>query len=222
MPVSVFVEGEPVTSGGRRQDEWQSAIRSRCPRHLAAPSLIFIVSSLTRHGQPFDLDNLVHPVLMVFDEPIDAVRARLYVGVRPGVLIESDDVPVAIPTPEESLYVPVHSSGNARDREGIPALTNAEPLRLHEGIGVSLRFDSPEIPIRHGWFGPTEAVIDDLAPLLGTYTRRQLVADHRIRDLRISRGHSPNRSGVAIDVWYVPDRQVSTPLDLAARIESLA
>lgn len=100
MADSVFVEGEPVLSGGKGQDEWQDKIRRRCPSHLPAPSLTFIVSALRRRGHPFDLDNLIHPVLMIFDDPIDAVRARLYVGARPGLLIESDEIPVEPPTTE--------------------------------------------------------------------------------------------------------------------------
>jgi hypothetical protein len=107
------------------------------------------------------------------------------------------------------------------DERAVDELAHAQELHDHEDIGVSLKFNSPDIPIRRGWFGPTEAVIDDLTPLLGTHTRRNLIADHRIRDLRISRGHAPTEHGVAVDVWYVPDFEVAIPPDLAARIESL-
>ncbi len=50
--------------------------------------------------------------------------------------------------------------------------------------------------------------MDDLTPWFGTYTRRELIADHRIRDLRITRGADSSKSGVAISLWYVPDEEV--------------
>ena len=76
----MFIEGEPVLSGGRGQDEWQEAIRSRVPKNMDSPSLTFVVSDLRRRGHPFDIDNLVHPVLMVLDEPVDRLASRVYVG----------------------------------------------------------------------------------------------------------------------------------------------
>ena len=74
-----------------------------------------------------------------------------------------------------------------------------------------LEFDRDDIPIRRGWFGPTESVVDDLAPWLGRYQSRQLVADHRIRELRFVRGIDPERRGVRISIWYVPGEAVMSP-----------
>ena len=200
MTDSVFVDGEPVLSGGRGQERWQSEIRSRAPRRVAHPKLTFVVSALRRRGQPFDLDNLVHPVLMVFDDPIDQMSARLYVGDRPGVLIEND---ISDPPRDgylRSIYAVSHSDASVRDRPGIPEILDDPLYDEHEGIGLSLVFDRSDVPIRGGWFGPTEAVVDDLAPWLGRYTRRRLIADHRIRDLRIARGRRPDSEGVHIAI----------------------
>ena len=218
MTFPVFVDGEPVLSGGRGQDEWQSKIRGQVPRNVAHPDLTFIVSSLRRRGQPFDLDNFVHPLLMVFDEPINYVRARLHVGERPGVLIED-----AITDPPRdaflrSLHLASHSCTSSADRRGIPEISDDPVFDRHEGIGLSLNFDRSDIPIRKGWFGPTEAVIDDLAPWLGRYTSRQLIADHRMRDLRIARGASPSDAGVHIAIWYIPDDAVSVPDNVTEQI----
>ena len=218
MKHAVFVEGEPVLSGGAGQEEWQSGIRSRVSQQVTHPKLTFIVSGLKRRGQYFDLDNLVHPVLMVFDDPIDEVSARLHVGGRPGLLIEN-----AISDPPRdgrlrSIYLASHSDGSVRDRAGIPEILDDPVYDEHEGIGVSLVFDSGDVPIRHGWFGPTEAVIDDLAPWLGRYTQRRLVADHRIRDLRIARGRNLRGEGVHIAIWYVPDDALPVPDALTAMI----
>ncbi len=107
---------------------------------------------------------------------------------------------------------------SSADRPGIPEISDDPVFDRHEGIGLSLDFDRSDIPIRKGWFGPTEAVIDDLAPWLGRYTSRQLIADHRMRDLRITRGASPDSMGVRIAIWYVPDVAVSVPDNVTAQI----
>lgn len=208
---SIFVDGEPVLSGGRGQEEWQAKIRHRITGAVTHPSLTFVVSGIRRRGQPFDLDNLVHPALMVFDDPIDSVSARMYVGNRSGLLIESV---LPEPPPDEhlrSMYVASHSDASVRGRLGIPEIIDDPVFDEHEGVGLSLAFDRGDIPIRGGWFGPTEAVIDDLAPWLGRYTSRQLIADYRIRDLRITRGKSPDAAGVRITIWYVPDDAIPVP-----------
>lgn len=211
MTAPIFVPGEPVLSGGRGQDEWQAMIREAAGPSIGSPKLTFVVSALRRRGHPFDLDNLVHPVLMVFDEPIDRVSARLYVGGEPGLWI--DDAPLE-PLPANllrSLYLPTHSSVSSRGRTGIPEIVEDGVFDEHEGLGVSLRFDKADIPIRKGWFGPTEAVIDDLIPWFGTYTTRELIADHRIRVLQFERGLNPESSGVHVSLWYVPDQELVVP-----------
>ena len=91
-------------------------------------------------------------------------------------------------------------------------------MDVHEGIGLSLLFDSADVPIRRGWFGPTEAVIDDHVPWFGTYAKRNLISDHQLRDLRITREANPGGSRVSITIWYVPDSEVSVPADVLRRI----
>ncbi len=219
MTRAIFLDGEPVLSGGKGQESWQDQIRARVDPKMTVPTLTFVVSGLKRRGQVFDLDNLVHPVLMAFDDPVNGVHARLLVGSRPGLLIEDGS---SYPLNEEllrSLYVPAHSRTSARDRPGIVEIADDPVFDEHEGLGISLRFDSDKIPIREGWFGPTEAVIDDLTPWFGVYTRREMIADHRIRDLRILRGVNPDADGVDVAVWYVPDESVSVPNDVQARID---
>lgn len=217
---AIFVDGEPVLSGGRGQESWQEAIRAGMSDPPLNPSLTFVVSGLRRRGHPFDLDNLVHPVLMVLDEPVDQVSASLHVGARPGLLME--DHPVNVPPSGllRSLYVDSHSETSDRSRKGVPEIADEPLFDAHEGLGLALEFDRSDIPIRRGWFGPTEAVVDDLTPWFGTYTKRGLIADHRIRDLRIVRGINPERSGVRISLWYVPDSSIPVPDVLQARIDS--
>jgi hypothetical protein len=218
MAIPAFVPGEPVLSGGRGQDEWQELIRASAGISLESPMLTFIVSSIRRRGHPFDLDNLVHPVLMVFDEPIDRVAARLYVGDPPGLLIE-DGSPDPPPSDcVHSIYVPSHSNVSSRGRTGIPEIADDAVCIEHDGVGLSLAFDRADIPIRKGWFGPTEAVIDDLIPWLGIYTTGGLIADHRIRDLRIERGVNPTSQGVHIRLWYVPDDSIPVQPSILERM----
>lgn len=194
-----------VRPSGRRRSGQRLRVRS------GGLTLTFVVSSLRRRGQPFDLDNLVHPVLMVWEEPIDGVTAHFHVGDTPGLLIS--DAPPESPPPSalRSVYVEDHSGGSHRGRVGIPEIIEDPVFEEHDGIGLMLEFDRADIPIRKGWFGPTEAVVDDLTPWLGRYTARELVADHRIRDLRFVRGIDPKRRGVRISIWYVPDDIVNTP-----------
>ena len=219
MERGIFVDGEPVLSGGNGQESWQDQIRARVDPDLTTPQLTFVVSGLKRRGHVFDLDNLVHPVLMVFSDPVNGVQARLVVGSRPGLLIEDDAFGTQNNELLRSLYVPAYSQTSARDRIGIPEIADDPVFDEHEGLGISLRFDSNDVPIRQGWFGPTEAVIDDLTPWFGVYTQREMIADHRIRDLRIVRGVNPDADGVEIGVWYVPDESVSISKDIQARIE---
>ncbi len=205
---AVFVPGEPILSGGKGQVEWQEAIRHAYGQEILSPKLTFVVSALKRRGHSFDLDNLVHPVLMVFDDPIERVWARIRIGESPGLLIEDTELEDPPDDPLRSLYVAEHSRLSARGRVGIPDIEADEIFSDHDGLGLALRFDSDDIPIRRGWFGPTEAVIDDLVAWFGTYTSRELIADHRIRDLRIERGVRPEAYGVHITLWYVPDDEV--------------
>lgn len=206
-----FVPGEPVLSGGKGDEEWVETIRTAVGTQVTHPRVTFVVTGLRRRGHPFDIDNLLHCVLMAFDEPIDDVNARLYVGDAPGVWIE-DLLPEGPPVDcVHSIYVPQHSRGSHRGRAGIPEIASDPICDEHEGLALYLGFDRPDIPIRKGWFGPVEAVIDDLVPWFGTYTSRNLIADHRIRDLRIQRGLAPDREGVHISLWYVPDAELNAP-----------
>jgi hypothetical protein len=216
----VFVSGKPALSG-ERDEPWKELVRAHLRGTPVHPTLTFVVSALRRRGQPFDLDNLVHPVLYVMEDPIDCVSARLFVGEPAGVLIE-DRPPIVPPDEARTVRGERASKASDRNRVGIPEIANDPPFTDHEGIGLFLRFDANDVPIRLGWYGPTEAVIDDLKPWLGTYTSRQLVADHRLRDLRISRGAAPGGGGVTIDIWYVPDADVfRIPRSVSERIERL-
>jgi hypothetical protein len=212
----VFVAGEPVLSGGRGQDEWLAALRAgvaKLPQKVKRPKLTFVVSGLRRNGQFFDLDNLMYAPLDVMEEPLDSVSVRLHVGDRPGVLIEDGD-PSTPGVVLKSIYVERHSIGSQKTRVGIPEIGSDPVFNQHEGIGQSIEFDRTDIPIRRGWFGPTEAVIDDLAPWLGRYQTRGLIADHRIRDLRLTRGVKPDSHGARISIWYVPDSEIPVPDEL--------
>lgn len=145
---------------------------------------------------------------MVWEEPIDTVSARLLVGERPGLVIE-DPLPVQPPTDSlRTVYLETHPDVSDRNRVGIPEIADDPVFDDHEGLGLSLTFDRSDIPTRQGWFGPTEAVVDDLVSWFGTYTKRELIADHRLRDLRMTRGVDPSKTGVGISLWYVPDSDV--------------
>jgi hypothetical protein len=61
--------------------------------------------------------------------------------------------------------------------------------------------------------GPTKSCIDDLTPLFGEskISGRLLAKDWRVRELRISRGHRPDRTGVTVTLWQLEESSDRTP-----------
>jgi hypothetical protein len=147
------------------------------------------------------------------------VSARLYLGEHPGILIQ--DVPPEAPPSEtiRSFYATSHSESSETGRLGFTEIADDPVHSEHEGLGLALDFDRSDIPIKDGFYGPTEAVIDDLGPWFGTYRSGTLHADHRVRDLRITRGANPDRAGVRVALWYVPDAELPTPADVLDLID---
>ena len=145
---------------------------------------------------------------MVFDDPVDQVWATLHVDGNPGLYVDDEQVK-APEGPVHDIYLPTHSEVSDRNRDPIAQVAKDPVMADHEGLGLYLGFDRLDIPIRRGWFGPTEAVIDDLVPWFGTYTSRGLIADHRLREIRIVRGLRPGSGGVRVAAWYVTDQEVN-------------
>jgi hypothetical protein len=166
--------------------------------------LDFVVSSLKRGYNDFDLDNLAKPVLDAIGAQAESVWVLVEVGNEPGLWVRD----VAPPEPAPStvtFYLARPPTASLRGVAALPELEQATPMGLpDQAVGASLRFDSAEAQIANFDFsGPVKKVIDSLWPVLGGTAKSP--ADHRIRDLRITRGAAPGKIGVTISAWLLGD-----------------
>jgi hypothetical protein len=202
----IFVSGEPVIFlGGNREREtaWVTAIRSAMGAPLTHPRLRFVVGSLTRGGNPFDIDNLAKLVLDNVAPQASSVWIDVSEGKPPGVRISYQTPPIP---PAGALTVPIAAplSRSVKPHVEVPELRGlpvyGEP---NSAVGLSLAFDSDAAAIGgFGFTGPIKPLIDSLEPLLGRY--RSGPRDHRIRELRITRSARPMEFGVTVSLWSVP------------------
>lgn len=69
-------------------------------------------------------------------------------------------------------------------------------------IGLELTFDDDHVKIgRFNFEGPVKPLIDAFAPLFGQ--GRNGPADHRVRELRITKGARPPGTGVLVRAWMM-------------------
>lgn len=183
-----------------RQRAWSSTVAGAVGKELRAPHLRFFVSSFTRGGNFFDIDNLAKPVLDAIAPRAVSVWVEVMQSSNPGLLVEEVDPP-APPPFDASVYLAAPPTKSARLLSGVAELTNRVPVgTASQPIGLCLGFDDPETRVGDFDFaGPIKKVIDVLWPLLGGSARSP--ADHRIRDLRIARGLAPGRLGVTVNLW---------------------
>jgi hypothetical protein len=155
----------------------------------------------------FDLDNLAYPVLAATGcVGCNSVWATVERGEPEGVLI-GDAAPPPPPAACFSLYIASPNVGSQAGRPAPPELVNARPIGDDESLGLALQFDATDVAVGAlSYDGPVKALVDDLTPLFGEQliSGRLLAKDHRVKELRISRGHSNGRSGVAVSIWRLP------------------
>jgi hypothetical protein len=196
----VFVAGRPAVMLGAGEAEWKGRVRASGVTGLVRPRLSFVVDALTRHGNPFDLDNLCSPVLgVVATGSVRSVWATIEIGHPEGVWLEEADPPAPPSHAEVRVRIaapPAQSNSQAEilpEPRGIARLGNAEPLGLH------LVFYEATAFIGNFLFdGPVKPLIDALAPIFGG--RARAPHDHRVRDLRVVR--APVRgNGVDVTCW---------------------
>lgn len=156
----------------------------------------------------YDLDNLVYPVVAVSGcAHCASIWARVEVGTEEGVLIR-DQAPPDPPANTEafSRYIERPSNSSVRDRPPIPELVGVATFGGDELLGMALQFDSAGVALGElGYEGPVKSLIDDMTPLFGLrlISGRLLAKDDRVKELRITRGHNPGRSGVTVMLWYL-------------------
>lgn len=201
--MSTFVAGEPVLflTNKARERGWTDEVRRAVAGPLFHPRLAFTVSTLLRRGNPFDIDNTAKLVLETVSPAPASVWVTLMPGAPAGVAIDD----VLPPRPEISaldVYVVAPPPRSFRGTQ-LPELTSAIVLEPATApIGLELTFDSSEARIGQFAFdGPIKPLIDALGPLFGRYAYGP--ADHRVRELRITKGAHPDRSGVRVRAWLL-------------------
>lgn len=195
----VFVPGEPALLLTAREQKWRAAVQGCGLSGLSSMRLRFVVSSWRRRGHPFDLDNLVDPVIAEVAAPPAQRRslwATVEVGVAPGVGITSGPPP---PTPGDALRVHLRNPPrrSARTEDRLAELVDAVVLGTEEACGCALVLGGDTKGLVFGFEGPVKPTLDALWPLLGGTAHRP--ADHRITDLRVQL--NPGANGIAVALW---------------------
>lgn len=201
----IFVAGKPLTeiwaAAGLR---WRDALAAKIGGPLRNPHLVF-----TRKDRSwYDLDNLVYPVVSVSGRAAcESVWARVGLGSEEGVLIR-EQPPPAPPAGADvwSVHLARPSHSSVTNRPPPPELAGAGALGDDEALGLALEFDDEGVPVGELSFdGPAKSLIDDLTPVFGQrlISGRLLAKDHRVRELRITRGHAPGRGGVTASIWFL-------------------
>ena len=199
----IFVSGKPLTDiWGPPGLRWIDKLTVNLPDPLLHPFLVF-----TRNDKAhFDLDNLAHPVLHAAGTAqCESVWALLKTGGPEGVQVR-EAVPPLPPVGDGTISVHIAhpSTGSVVDRDPVPELSAVTVFGRDEPVGLALQFDSPDVAVGElSYEGPVKSLIDDLGPLLGhrELRGRMEANDERVRELRITRGHDPERAGVAVTLW---------------------
>lgn len=197
-----FVEGEPALLLSRNEKAWRDLVVACGMSGLEEVRLRFIVTSWRRGGNPFDLDNVVDPVLAAVCAPAEqrrSVWATVELGDDPGVEISEQAPP---PAPAGAARVelrdpPRRSVRTAR--EPLPEFVNVAAIDGDAPCGCALVLGGDTPGVVFGFEGPVKPTIDALWPILGGAAHSP--ADHRIRDLRVT--VEPHRAGVIASVWLL-------------------
>jgi hypothetical protein len=201
----VFVPGKPLT------DIWAApglAWRDRLTEHLAGPLRHPYLRFVRKDRSHYDLDNLVYPVLAVTGcSACASVWATVERGSEEGVLVRQA-IPPQTPSGEgvRQVYLANPSHGSVANRPVPEELVGVTAFGDDEPLGLALAFDDPGVEVGEmSYDGPTKSLTDDLAPLFGWREVRGRFEgkDDRVRELRITRGHAPGKSGVTVSVWLL-------------------
>ncbi len=200
---STFVAGEPALLLSRGESAWRDAVRCCGVTGLTDVRLRFVVRSLRRAGNRFDLDNLVDPVLGVVAAAPPLRRstwATVETGDEPGVEI-SATVPLPAPTSATTVHLPSAPHRSMRTSERLAELAEHAPIGGDAACGCALTLGKDTPGLVFGFDGPIKPTIDSLWPLLGGAAHAP--ADHRIRDLRVT--VDERLTGVLVALWPTED-----------------
>lgn len=185
--VELCVPGEPATFATRGEKPWKEAVHAAASQVVPSleavngVSLDFILSSFSRNGHPFDLDNLCDPVFVSLKNAgwfggkksnVKWWRATKALGPVSGVRIvgQAESPPVE----QRQIIVQEVYQGelpHGGQHEGFATWARriAETLNapVPERIGIGLRFGSSNITIAEIASGRVKNIIDCLYPIIG-------------------------------------------------------
>lgn len=198
----MFIQGEPQTLLSAREKLWRAAITDSKVEVWPELRLRFVVGGWKRRGHPFDLDNLVSPVLDAIGIEVSqrkSIWATVELGEPSGVQITSESPP---PSPSDCMRLLLENPPlrSIRIVEPLVELTGASFLgELSAPCGCEIRVGGNTSGLAFGFEGPIKPTIDALWPLLGGTFRSP--ADHRIRDLRVVL--APEARGIQVALWLL-------------------
>lgn len=217
--VELFVPGEPATFATKGEKPWKEAVTaaaSLCVPTLEAVdgvTLDFTLSSHSRNGQPFDLDNLCDPVFVSLKNAgwfggrkanVRWWRATKAEGPVSGVKIVGQAGP---PNPDErSLLLQAVYQGDLPHHgrhEGFAAWAR-EIAQVMSGpapccLGIGLRLGSPDVTIAEIASGRVKNIIDCLYPIIGG--EASAPHDWKVHELWVDRGTEGQVSRLDVDIW---------------------
>ena len=224
MATGFLVVGEPATYATTAEAAWRNAVIAgvvgRVPEDATCVSIAFSLSSVTRHWQRFDLDNLCAPVFS------GLTRAGWFKGRRPniqwwqaskrlaspaGVEIRPSSVP-SPPAIEGESFKAVYSgvlpkSGSDQVFAGW-VRSNLAGLDFSDTelkLGVSLRFGSSKENIAEIATGSVKKIIDCLYPLIGGVASKP--HDWKVEAHYVEKGcPDVEPQAVKVSVWALPNR----------------
>ena len=236
---SIWIEGEPATFATKGEAPWKQLLHENVPPSAldgreTGLSLNFSVSSLLRHGQPFDVDNLCDPVFSVLigqkgwfggKKPgLAWWSATKRQGTPPGCHIaiyakRSIVLPSQSPFWDEVFPGPlsVHGTSPELARRAL-ALRVARGVNwIPEKCSLYLGFADANLNIGDISTGRVKAAVDCLYPWLGGTAGHG--EDWRVETLIVERGLEHLREGaVNVRLWEpgrisadLPDVTFSAP-----------
>lgn len=222
METIIAIAGEPATFATSAEAAWREIViagaTGRIPADATGLSIAFDLSSATRNGHYFDLDNLCEPVFS------GLTRAGWFHGKRPNIRWWQASKRVALPAGVEitpsSVANPPEIVGSAFKAtfsgmlpKGGSDLAFPEWVRTNMGnldfsdtehrLGVALRFGSGSVNIGDIATGAVKRIIDCLYPLIGGAASKP--HDWKVHVLFVEKGCDDVESGaVEVSVWSLP------------------
>lgn len=164
--LDIFIAGEPVTFATKAEKEWKDKLRKCIPNPKSSNKTMlekglemhFYLQSFTHKGQPFDLDNLVEPVLAVL------VNEKGFFGSRRSNIYWWYAIK-RLSSEKVGVYIRTSQSTNPQITTS-PCYNRIENLQNEDRFSVTLEFPM-KTNIGDIATGEVKRVIDSLYEIIG-------------------------------------------------------